>query len=197
MSNADPPLLWGWLVPALGRVPTYLAKAVLFKGVAGPVLRSFGATPVEAGGSDMAAYRVAKAALDAGGVVDVMPEGTRSLDGRLLTAMPGRIAARDADGRDRAAGRHLRHRRAARSRPERAAHRDARHAARSGVRSRSRSEGTTGGPRSRPRTRRSCAGSRRSSTRAIAATGSPGRTADVDRSSARVAGASGVAMSHP
>ena len=89
MSNADPPLLWGWLVPALGRVPTYLAKAVLFKGVAGPVLRSFGATPVEAGGSDMAAYRIAKAALDAGGVVAIMPEGTRSLDGRLKTARPG------------------------------------------------------------------------------------------------------------
>ena len=89
MSNADPPLLWGWLVPALGRAPTYLAKAVLFKGIAGPVLRSVGASPVEAGGSDMAAYRVAKAVLDAGGVVTLMPEGTRSLDGRLLTAMPG------------------------------------------------------------------------------------------------------------
>jgi 1-acyl-sn-glycerol-3-phosphate acyltransferase len=89
MSNADPPLLWGWLVPALGRVPTYLAKAVLFKGIVGTVLRSFGATPVEAGGSDIAAYRVAKAALDAGGVVAIMPEGTRSPDGRLLRARPG------------------------------------------------------------------------------------------------------------
>jgi 1-acyl-sn-glycerol-3-phosphate acyltransferase len=89
MSNADPPLLWGWLVPALGRVPTYLAKAVLFRGPAGAVLRSFGATPVEAGGSDMAAYRVAKAALDRGGVVTIMPEGTRSQDGRLSSARPG------------------------------------------------------------------------------------------------------------
>jgi 1-acyl-sn-glycerol-3-phosphate acyltransferase len=89
MSNADPPLLWGWLVPALGRVPRYLAKGVLFKGIIGTVLRSFGATPVEAGGSDMAAYRVAKAALDAGGVVAMMPEGTRSQDGRLMTARPG------------------------------------------------------------------------------------------------------------
>ena len=88
-SNADPPLLWGWLVPALGRVPTYLAKAVLFKGIVGTVLRSFGATPVEAGGSDIAAYRLAKAALDAGGVVAIMPEGTRSPDGRLLRARPG------------------------------------------------------------------------------------------------------------
>jgi 1-acyl-sn-glycerol-3-phosphate acyltransferase len=89
MSNADPPLLWGWLVPTLGRVPTYLAKAVLFKGIAGPVLRSVGATPVEAGGSDMAAYRVAKSVLKGGGVVTMMPEGTRSLDGRLLAARPG------------------------------------------------------------------------------------------------------------
>jgi 1-acyl-sn-glycerol-3-phosphate acyltransferase len=70
-------------------VPTYLAKSVLFKGPAGAVLRSFGATPVEAGGSDMAAYRVAKAALDAGGVVTLMPEGTRSQDGRLSRARPG------------------------------------------------------------------------------------------------------------
>jgi 1-acyl-sn-glycerol-3-phosphate acyltransferase len=89
MSNADPPLLWGWLVPALGRVPTYLAKGVIFKGPVGPILRSLGATPVEAGGSDMAAYRVAKAALDTGGVVTLMPEGTRSQDGRLLDARPG------------------------------------------------------------------------------------------------------------
>ena len=89
MSNADPPLLWGWLVPALGRVPTYLAKAVIFKGVAGPLLRSVGATPVEAGGSDMAAYRVAKTVLDRGGVVTMMPEGTRSLDGRLGSPRPG------------------------------------------------------------------------------------------------------------
>jgi 1-acyl-sn-glycerol-3-phosphate acyltransferase len=89
MSNADPPFLWGWLVPVLGRVPTYLAKAVLFRGVAGTLLRSVGATPVEAGGSDMAAYRVAKAALDAGGVVTLMPEGTRSRDGRLQDAHPG------------------------------------------------------------------------------------------------------------
>jgi 1-acyl-sn-glycerol-3-phosphate acyltransferase len=81
MSNADPPLLWGWLAPALARLPTYLAKAVLFRGPAGPVLRSLGATPVEAGGSDMAAYRV--------GVVVLMPEGTRSRDGRLLRPRPG------------------------------------------------------------------------------------------------------------
>jgi 1-acyl-sn-glycerol-3-phosphate acyltransferase len=37
----------------------------------------------------MAAYRVAKAVLDAGGVVTIMPEGTRSLDGRLSSARPG------------------------------------------------------------------------------------------------------------
>jgi 1-acyl-sn-glycerol-3-phosphate acyltransferase len=100
MSNADPPLLWGWLVPALGRVPTYLAKAVLFRGVAGPVLRAYGATPVEAGGSDMAAYRVAKATLDAGGVVTLMPEGTRSLDGTLRFGVPFTLRL---EGRDRRA----------------------------------------------------------------------------------------------
>jgi 1-acyl-sn-glycerol-3-phosphate acyltransferase len=37
----------------------------------------------------MAAYRVAKATLVAGGVVTLMPEGTRSLDGRLAAPRPG------------------------------------------------------------------------------------------------------------
>ena len=177
MSNADPPLLWGWLVPALGRVPTYLAKAVLFKGIAGAVLRSVGASPVEAGGSDMAAYRVAKAVLDAGGVVTLMPEGTRSLDGRLLTAMPGAslLATRTGatvlpvgiSGTDELLGR------AGTSRGSGRASRFA-----SDDRSRSRSVETTGGPLSRRRTRKSCGASRRSSTRAIAASGSPGRMPD-------------------
>ena len=34
-----------------------------------------------------------------GGVVTLMPEGTRSLDGRLQAAQPGRLAAGDPDGR--------------------------------------------------------------------------------------------------
>jgi 1-acyl-sn-glycerol-3-phosphate acyltransferase len=52
-------------------------------------LRSQGVIPVRAGGSDVDAYRAAKAVLDASGVVVIFPEGTRSPDGVLQEARPG------------------------------------------------------------------------------------------------------------
>jgi 1-acyl-sn-glycerol-3-phosphate acyltransferase len=89
MSNADPPFIGGWLGPALQRRPTFLAKEVLFKGPLGILIRSLGAEPVKAGGSDIGAYRAAKAVLDRGGVVAILPEGTRSRDGVLAQPKPG------------------------------------------------------------------------------------------------------------
>jgi 1-acyl-sn-glycerol-3-phosphate acyltransferase len=89
MSNADPPFIGGWLAPALRRRPTFLAKESLFVGPFALFFRSLGAEPVRAGGSDMGAYRVAKAVLDRGGVVAIMPEGTRSYDGVLGQPKPG------------------------------------------------------------------------------------------------------------
>jgi 1-acyl-sn-glycerol-3-phosphate acyltransferase len=89
MSNADPPFIGGWLAPALGRRPVFLAKEALFKGPLGVLIRSLGAEPVKAGGSDIGAYRVAKAILDDGGVVAILPEGTRSFDGVMGRPMPG------------------------------------------------------------------------------------------------------------
>jgi 1-acyl-sn-glycerol-3-phosphate acyltransferase len=89
MSNADPPFIGGWLAPALGRRPTFLAKEALFKGSLGILIRSLGAAPVKAGGSDIGAYRVAKGILDRGGVVAILPEGTRSFDGVLSQPKPG------------------------------------------------------------------------------------------------------------
>lgn len=89
MSNADPPFVGGWLAPALQRRPTFLAKEALFAGPLGLFFRSLGAEPVKAGGSDMAAYRAARAILDRGGVVAIMPEGTRSFDGVLARPKPG------------------------------------------------------------------------------------------------------------
>jgi 1-acyl-sn-glycerol-3-phosphate acyltransferase len=89
MSNADPPLIGGWLAPALGRRPTFLAKEALFVGPVGLLIRSLGAEPVKAGGSDIGAYRAAKAILDRGGVVAILPEGTRSFDGVLAEPKPG------------------------------------------------------------------------------------------------------------
>ena len=89
VSNADPPFIGGWLSPALGRRPTFLAKDVLFKGPIGILIRSLGAEPVKTGGSDIGAYRVAKGILDKGGVVAILPEGTRSFDGVMSQPKPG------------------------------------------------------------------------------------------------------------
>ena len=89
MSNTDPPFIGGWLAPALQRRPLFLAKDALFVGPIGPFLRTLGAAPVKAGGSDMAAYRAAKAVLEAGNVVAILPEGTRSRDGVLGKPRPG------------------------------------------------------------------------------------------------------------
>jgi 1-acyl-sn-glycerol-3-phosphate acyltransferase len=89
LSNADPPLVAGWLTPMLGRQLQILAKAGLFFWPMGPIIRRLGATPVRAGGSDIEAYRVARDVLDKGGVLCVFPEGTRSLDGVMGEAKPG------------------------------------------------------------------------------------------------------------
>ena len=89
LSNVDPPFIGGWLGPALGRRPTFLAKEVLFGGPLGILIRSLGAEPVKAGGSDIGAYRTAKAVLDKGGVVAILPEGTRSFDGVMADPKPG------------------------------------------------------------------------------------------------------------
>ena len=127
MSNADPPFIGGWLAPALQRRPTFLAKEALFNGPLAIVIRSLGAEPVKAGGSDIGAYRAAKAVLDRGGVVAILPEGTRSFDGRPGRAQAGRVPAGHADRCPGAAGGHLRDRSTARPRPDRAGHRDAHH----------------------------------------------------------------------
>ena len=89
MSNADPPFIGGWLGPALGRRPTFLAKESLFGGPLGIFIRSLGAKPVKAGGNDISAYRVAKSIIDEGGVVAILPEGTRAYDGVMAEPKPG------------------------------------------------------------------------------------------------------------
>lgn len=89
MSNADPPLVAGWLTPLLGRQMNILAKEGLFVGPIGAILRRLGATPVRSGGSDIEAYRMARGVLDRGEILCIFPEGTRSPDGVMAEPKPG------------------------------------------------------------------------------------------------------------
>jgi 1-acyl-sn-glycerol-3-phosphate acyltransferase len=89
LSNADPPLVAGWLAPALGRRPRFLAKEQIFIGPLARFLEWQGAVRVRAGGSDADAYRVCRTLLDAGEALIIFPEGTRSPSGVLGKALPG------------------------------------------------------------------------------------------------------------
>ncbi len=90
VSNADPPLIAGWLTPALGRPVHWMAKAeALAWPVAGWFLRQNGCFGIRRGAADTEAFRLAKSVLDDGRVLGTFPEGTRSPTGALQRAKDG------------------------------------------------------------------------------------------------------------
>lgn len=71
------------------RIPRTMAKSELFEGRIAWLMRGLGAFPVKRGKPDRAAMRRALKVLDAGMVLSVFPEGTRSKNGELGIAGPG------------------------------------------------------------------------------------------------------------
>jgi len=75
------PLACARLVWDNGRAPHFLAKDSVFRGLAGTILRAAGQIPVSRGSSAaMSSVHAAKAALDAGDVVVIYPEGSVTRD---------------------------------------------------------------------------------------------------------------------
>src|SRR3990172_4909473 len=89
-SNADPVLIGGFLNPRIGRPMNWLGKREVFDvpGLAW-LAHHGGVHPVERGAADVEAFKSAMRILEAGHILAVFPEGTRSPDGRLQVAKDG------------------------------------------------------------------------------------------------------------
>jgi 1-acyl-sn-glycerol-3-phosphate acyltransferase len=83
-SNVDPVLL----ATAVRRPVFFMAKAELFVGPLGPIMRWIGQFPVRRGGLDREALRQTDAVLARGAVLGLFPEGTRG-EGRFATIHEG------------------------------------------------------------------------------------------------------------
>jgi 1-acyl-sn-glycerol-3-phosphate acyltransferase len=89
-SNLDVPVIGSWLIPRMGRRIHWLGKKELFDWpIVGWVAASGGVHPVDRGGADVEAFRLAQRIVDDGHVLFVFPEGTRSPDGALQEARDG------------------------------------------------------------------------------------------------------------
>jgi 1-acyl-sn-glycerol-3-phosphate acyltransferase len=90
VSNLDGVVLGSWLVPVIPRRIHMLGKKEMFDWpVVGWVARNGGVHPVDRGGADIEAFRLAERILDEGHVLLIFPEGTRSRDGELQAARDG------------------------------------------------------------------------------------------------------------
>jgi 1-acyl-sn-glycerol-3-phosphate acyltransferase len=90
VSNADAVLIGAFLTPRLGRRIHWLGKKEMFDWpVVGWMARNGGIIPVDRAAADVEAFRVALRVLDAGHVLMVFPEGTRSPTGELQPPKDG------------------------------------------------------------------------------------------------------------
>jgi 1-acyl-sn-glycerol-3-phosphate acyltransferase len=90
VSNADPVVIGAWLTPALGRRIHWLGKREMFDWpIVGWMARNGGVVPVDRAAADVEAFRMARRVLEAGNVLMVFPEGTRSAGGELQRPKDG------------------------------------------------------------------------------------------------------------
>jgi len=90
ISNADPVLVGAWLTPKLGRRIHWLGKREMFDWpIVGWMARNGGVVPVDRGAADVDAFRLAQRVLEAGHVLVVFPEGTRSPTAELQRPKDG------------------------------------------------------------------------------------------------------------
>lgn len=90
LSNADGPVIAGWLTPALGRRIHWLGKREMYDfPLAALALRPVSIHPVDREGADVEAFRLAERILAAGNVLVLFPEGTRSTTGGLQRPRDG------------------------------------------------------------------------------------------------------------
>jgi len=90
VSNADAVIIGAWLTPRLGRRIHWLGKREMFDWpFVGWMARGGGVVPVDRGGADAEAFRLAQKVLGAGLVLMVFPEGTRSPTAELQRPKDG------------------------------------------------------------------------------------------------------------
>ena len=73
----------------LPRQICYLARATLFRGVLGPLIRSYDSVPIDREGSGLSGIRAILKRLKMNDAVLLFPEGTRTRDGELQPLEPG------------------------------------------------------------------------------------------------------------
>lgn len=89
-SSADPVLIGAFLNAKLGRPVNWLGKRELLEfPLSGWAFRIAGIHPVDREAADLDAFRTAMRILDAGQVLAIFPEGTRSRDGALQAVREG------------------------------------------------------------------------------------------------------------